>query len=58
MTGERDPLSPTTKKMRLLEIMDYLSDPNGVAEALGSIQVPSDLEDYEDLGDVHMQLGD
>ena len=56
MTGEHDPLSPMTKKMRLLEIMDYLSNPNGVSEALGSI--PPDLEDYQDLGVVHMQLGD
>ena len=56
MTGELDPLSPMTKKMRLLEIMDYLSNPNGVAEALGSI--PPDLGDYQDVGVVQMQLGD
>ena len=36
MTGKLDPLSPMTKKMRLFEIMDYLSNPNGVTEALGS----------------------
>ena len=24
VTGERDPLSPMTKKMRLVEVMDYL----------------------------------
>ena len=52
MTGELDPLSPMTKKLRLLEIMDYLSNPNGVAEALGSI--PPDSEDYQDLGVVQI----
>ena len=58
MTGERDPLSPMTKKARLLEIMDYLSDPAGVAEAICNI--PTYLEDscYQDLGATHMQLED
>jgi len=32
--------------------MDYLSNPNGVAEALGSI--PPDSEDYQDLGVVQI----
>jgi hypothetical protein len=54
MTGEREAISPMTKKARLLEIMDYLSDPAGVNEAISNI--PSSLEDFLDLSIDHMQL--
>ena len=56
MTGECEPLSPSTKKARLLEIMEYLSDPPGVTEALDNI--PPDLDDYLDLGVMSMDLED
>ena len=56
MTGERERFLPEFKRTRLLEIMDYLSDPTGVAEAIHNI--PPDLEDFQDLGITHMDIAE
>ena len=43
-----------TKKACLFEIMNYVSNPNEIAEAI--VNIPPDLEDYQNLGVVHMEL--
>jgi len=34
--------------------MNYVSNPNEIAEAI--VNIPPDLEDYQNLGVVHMEL--